>query len=120
MESLDLARCLENKFGWASLMAVQKGVSFSIKDDSLATEFGPGSTVGVPAAGRNPAICSVCVLSNLSEGVVYIALLDEENGYGVMEEALRAQRAACLQVDMIRFDQVMRNLITNAVCKLLG
>lgn len=55
MESFDLARCLENKFGWASLMAVQKGVSFSVKDDSLATEFGPGSTVGVVAAGRNPA-----------------------------------------------------------------
>eukprot|EP01036_Dinobryon_divergens_P034732 gene34732-44919_t len=59
MESLDLARCLENKFGWASLMAVQKGVSFIIKDDSLATEFGPGSTVGVIVAGnfstREPA-----------------------------------------------------------------
>lgn len=52
--------------------------------------------------------------------VFCIALLDEENGYGVMEEALLAQRAACLHVDMIRFDQVMRNLITNAVSKLLG
>lgn len=32
-----------------------------------------------------------------------------------MEEALLAQRTVCLHVDMIRFDQVMRNLITNAV-----
>lgn len=60
MESFDLARSLENKFGWASLMAVQKGVSFSINDDSVATEYGPGSTtagtVGVITAGGMPQL----------------------------------------------------------------
>jgi hypothetical protein len=38
-----------------------------------------------------------------------------ENGCGVVEEALLAQKTVCLQVDMCRIDQVMRNLVTNAV-----
>lgn len=38
-----------------------------------------------------------------------------ENGCAVVEEALLAQKTVCLQVDMCRIDQVMRNLITNAV-----
>ena len=50
MEQLELARFLENKFGWASLLAAQKGVSFRVHDDSLATEFGPGSTTNTNAA----------------------------------------------------------------------
>lgn len=57
MEQLELARFLENKLGWASLLAVQKGISFSVHDDSLATEFGPGSTASTYAAELTGSNC---------------------------------------------------------------
>ena len=69
MEQLELARFLENKLGWASLLAVQKGISFSVHDDSLATEFGPGSTTSTYAAELTGSNCfrhfaiHFCVLS---------------------------------------------------------
>ena len=46
-------------------------------------------------------------------------LLDEENGLvvanGISDESLAAQRKAYLHIDIYRIDQVVRNLITNAV-----
>jgi hypothetical protein len=45
-----MVKFLENKFGWAHVMASQKGVVFSVKDSSLATEFGP-SDLAPPIAG---------------------------------------------------------------------
>ena len=43
--------------------------------------------------------------------LTHCGLVDVENGCGVVEEALLAQ----MQVDMCRIDQVVRNLISNAV-----
>ena len=44
-----MVNVLENKFGWANVMASQKGVAFRVNDTSLATEFGPIASVS--AAG---------------------------------------------------------------------
>ena len=44
-EALSLVNVLENKFGWANVMASQKGVAFRVNDTSLATEFGPIASV---------------------------------------------------------------------------
>ena len=44
-EALSLVNVLENKFGWANVMASQKGVAFRVNDTSLATEFGPMASV---------------------------------------------------------------------------
>lgn len=53
--------------------------------------------------------------SSMQSNLTHCWLVDVENGCGVVEEALLAQKTVCLQVDMCRIDQVMRNLITNAV-----
>eukprot|EP01035_Chromulina_nebulosa_P034445 gene34445-46217_t len=54
LERLTLIGLLQEKLGWASLLAVQKAVTFRVQDNTLATEFGPGSAVGsVESAGRN-------------------------------------------------------------------
>ena len=117
LERLPLAGLLQERFGWASLLAVQKAITFRVEDDTLATEFGPGSAVddSVESAGRNcdsiPTVQSSPMQSNLTN----CGIVDVENGRGVVEEALLAQKTVCLQVDMCRIDQVMRNLITNAV-----
>ena len=50
-EALSLVNVLENKFGWANVMANQKGVAFRVNDTSLATEFGPLASVTM-AGGR--------------------------------------------------------------------
>ena len=42
--ALSLVNVLEGKFGWANVMATQKGVAFHVSDSSLATEFGPSSS----------------------------------------------------------------------------
>ena len=47
--------------------------------------------------------------------LIAASILDEETGSAVVEEALLAQKSVCLQVDMCRIEQVIRNLITNAV-----
>lgn len=52
LERPSLVGLLKEKFGWASLLAVQKVVTFRVEDDTLATEFGPGSAVGsIESAG---------------------------------------------------------------------
>ena len=48
--ALSMVKFLENKFGWAHVVASQKGVVFGVKDSSLATEFGPSDLV-IPTAG---------------------------------------------------------------------
>ena len=54
LERLTLVGLLQEKFGWASLLAVQKAITFRVEDDTLASEFGPGSAVGsLESAGRN-------------------------------------------------------------------
>ena len=50
-EALSLVNVLENKFGWANVMASQKGVAFTVTDASLATEFGPVAAAGPVVAG---------------------------------------------------------------------
>ena len=35
-----LARALENRFGWAMILADQSDISFEIRDETSATEFG--------------------------------------------------------------------------------
>lgn len=39
---------LANKFGWANVMANQKGVVFRVSDTSMASEFGPGAAAQEP------------------------------------------------------------------------
>jgi hypothetical protein len=43
-DALSLVNVLENKFGWANVMASQKGVEFCVNDSTLATEFGPAAS----------------------------------------------------------------------------
>ena len=51
-----MANVLENKFGWANVMASQKGVAFTVTDASLATEFGPVAAAGPVVAGEENGI----------------------------------------------------------------
>ena len=52
-EKMKLAGLLEDKFDWASLLAAQKGVTFRVDDDTVATEFGPGVALAtMPMVGR--------------------------------------------------------------------
>eukprot|EP01035_Chromulina_nebulosa_P069335 gene69335-biopygen23142 len=87
-----LVNVFENKLGWASILAMQKGISFEVSDKTVASEFGLPDTMSVA---------------------------DEENGLvvvtGIRDESLAAQREAYLHIDIYRIDQVVRNLITNAM-----
>eukprot|EP01036_Dinobryon_divergens_P028820 gene28820-biopygen23482 len=77
---LNIANVLENKFGWAHVMASQKGVIFSVRDTSISTEF------------------------------------DDENGLSLQsDEVVNAQKQSFLYIDIYRIEQVIRNLITNAM-----
>eukprot|EP01036_Dinobryon_divergens_P037530 gene37530-biopygen29716 len=70
-------------------MASQKGVAFRVNDTSLATEFGP---------------------------IASVSAADEENGMDMVpDESLSAQRSLILHIDIYRIEQVIRNLITNAM-----
>eukprot|EP01036_Dinobryon_divergens_P034723 gene34723-biopygen27455 len=87
--ALSLVNVLENKFGWANVMASQKGVAFQVNDTSFATEFGP---------------------------IASVSAADEESGLdSVADESLSAQRSLILYIDIYRIEQVIRNLITNAM-----
>eukprot|EP01036_Dinobryon_divergens_P028060 gene28060-biopygen22994 len=71
-------------------MASQKGVAFRVNDTSLATEFGP---------------------------IASLTMADEESGLDIVppDESLSAQRSLVLYMDIYRIEQVIRNLITNAI-----
>eukprot|EP01035_Chromulina_nebulosa_P069373 gene69373-biopygen29084 len=71
-------------------MASQKGVAFRVNDTSLATEFGP---------------------------IASLTIADEESGPDIVppDESLSAQRSLILYIEMYRIEQVIRNLITNAM-----
>ena len=49
LETLKLVGLLKEKFSWGSLLAAQKGVTFRVEDDTLATDFGSGAVVAVMA-----------------------------------------------------------------------
>ena len=75
--------CLKNKLSWAQILASKNGVSFSVSDHTIASEFGQ---------------------------------MDVETGHAESPEGLlRLQRDAVLHIDVCRIDQVIRNLIVNAV-----
>ena len=77
--------CLKNKLSWAQIMANKNGVSFSVSDHTIATEFGQK---------------------------------DLETGQSESSDILlRLQEVAVLHIDVGRIDQVIRNLIVNAVRK---
>ena len=44
---LNIVNVLENKFAWANVWASQKGIAFNVKDTSLATEFGPVTSIAM-------------------------------------------------------------------------
>jgi hypothetical protein len=72
LERLTLVGLLQEKFGWASLLAVQKAITFRVEDGTLATEFGPGSAVGsVESAGRNSDSIQYLVLTVQSSPIQY-------------------------------------------------
>ena len=95
------------------MLASQKSIIFSVIDSTLASEFGLADSVAVigeDAAGFFLIISTIFIIRCLRiDG-------DEESG-GVLlaGSTLAAQRDAFLHVDIHRLDQVIRNLITNAV-----
>eukprot|EP01036_Dinobryon_divergens_P028846 gene28846-37853_t len=42
-----LVNVFENKLGWASILAMQKGISFEVSDKTVASEFGLPDTMSV-------------------------------------------------------------------------
>ena len=115
---VNIVNVLENKFSWANVWASQKGIAFNVKDSSLATEFGPATSIAM--AGER------IVYMFYGGGNLYLLLYtlflplcaDEESGYCVQaREAIVAQRNLTVSFDMSRIEQVIRNLITNAVRK---
>jgi signal transduction histidine kinase len=91
-------------------MASQKGVAFRVNDSSLATEFGP-IAASLTAGGIGICYC-YCIL-NVS---FFLSHTDEETGFDMVpDESLSAQRSLILDIDIYRIEQVIRNLITNAV-----
>jgi signal transduction histidine kinase len=113
-EALSLVNVLENKFGWANVMASQKGVAFRVNDTSLATEFGHIAT-SLTAGGIR--ICyGMAYWSYSLHSLHYLSHTDEESGFDMVpDESLSAQRSLILYMDIYRIEQVIRNLITNAV-----
>ena len=77
---------LRNKLDWAQILADSNGVTLTISDSTLATTGSP---------------CAV-------EG-------DAEQGGSSLGPDLLAQMDAYLHIDVFRMDQVIRNMITNAV-----
>eukprot|EP01036_Dinobryon_divergens_P061927 gene61927-biopygen33478 len=91
LSAVCIAGSFHKKLGWATMLANQKDILFTVEDSTLATEFGP--------------LDSVAVIDG-----------DEESGGGLVTESnLVVQRDAFLDIDAYRVDQVIRNLITNAV-----
>ena len=42
-----LVNVFENKLGWASILAMQKGIVFEVSDKTVASEFGLSDTISV-------------------------------------------------------------------------
>ena len=82
----DLNGSLHNKLNWAQIMADRGNITLSIVDSTLATH-----------------------IHNLTDEV------DVERGGGVDPSLLLLQRDTYFHMDVFRMDQVIRNIITNAV-----
>jgi hypothetical protein len=111
-DALSLVNVLENKFGWANVMASQKSLVFCVNDSTMATEFGPA--ISTPTAGHAIPLTGY----NVPFLTLFfnIRLSDEEAGVDIQSsELLAAQRNMILNIDIYRIEQVIRNLITNAV-----
>ena len=90
-----VANFLRNKLHWAQVLAAEKNVQLSIEDrTSAAFEGGVGLTVDLQSFNRDE-----------EAGLESSAFLNEFN---VLNDVF-------LHVDMYKFEQVIRNLITNAV-----
>lgn len=81
----ELDGSLHNKLNWAQIMADRGAITLSTVDSTLATR-----------------------IHNSTDEV------DVEQGEGV-ESSLLLQRDAYFHLDVFRIDQVIRNIITNAV-----
>lgn len=82
----DLNGSLHNKLNWVQIMADRGNITLSIADSTLATRV------------HNPTTDEA----------------DLEQGGGI-EPSLLMQRDAYFHMDVFRMDQVIRNILTNAV-----
>lgn len=62
-----LANVFENKLGWASILALQKGISFDVADKTVASEFGLPDTISVPG--------TLCKLPGCSLYIIYVNIV---------------------------------------------
>ena len=72
---------------WAQILAEGNRVTLSIEDSTLATSCASSMELDI-----------------------------EQSGGGGVDQALIPQKNAYLHIDVFRIDQVVRNMITNAVC----
>ena len=108
----------------------QKGVVFRVTDSTVTSEFGPGSSTAesgsrlfptIPGEGSYIKLIHTYIMwiyiVTLHGFLVSIVLVDEESGRGsgLAMEALAVQSNLTLNIDIYRIEQVIRNLITNAV-----
>ena len=51
LSAVCIAGSFHNKLGWATMLANQKDILFTVEDSTLATEFGPLDSVAVIGRG---------------------------------------------------------------------
>ena len=92
-----LVRLWESKLKWAFILAEKSNISLNVTDLTVATEFGG------------------LVSPTLLEGVDERPATANNMAMDRREDAFIAQSAVYLHIDVYKVDQVIRNLITNAV-----
>jgi len=85
---------------WAFILAEKSNISLNVTDLTVATEFG--------------GLVSPTLLKGVDESVVVPATANNM-AMDRREDAFIAQSAVYLHIDVYKVDQVIRNLITNAV-----
>jgi hypothetical protein len=87
-----LGGSFHNKLAWAQILAEGNRVTLSIEDSTLATSCASSMELDIEQSGGGGG------------------------GGGGVDQALIPQKNAYLHIDVFRIDQVVRNMITNAVC----
>jgi len=94
-----LTNLLQGKLKWVSILAAKKNVNLSITDSTTASEFGVDTSNDLSSPNYN------------AEGLN----LQDGGGLPVSDTKHSSQPTPLLYVDTFRIDQVIRNLITNAM-----
>lgn len=122
MNYLPLLRLFDDKLNWARLMARSKDVHFSVEDDTDSTETGFQATMD-----RNRPTDDSRLES--AEGTSYMTILIDSEYWtpstlistaGESVSVSECLESVCLagtfaRIDAGKIDQVLRNLLTNAV-----